>query len=66
MMHEDGCQNKPVGEDNSVGGINLVKRLLCGELLCGKRCFADILTITPLGIPLISFVGDFDDKLHWG
>ena len=39
-------------------GNKLVKILLCRELLCGKRCFAEILTITPLGIPLISFVGD--------
>ena len=35
-----------------------MKRLLCGELLCGKRYFAENLMITPLGIPLISFVGD--------
>ena len=26
-----------------------MKRLFCGELLGGKRCFAEILTITPLG-----------------
>ena len=31
-----------------------------------KRYFAEILTITPLGIPLISHVGDFDDELRWG
>ena len=42
-----------------------MKRLLCGELLCGKRCFAEILTIIPLGIPLISSVGEFDE-LQWG
>ena len=32
----------------------------------GKRYFAEILTITPLGIPLISSIGDFDDELRWG
>ena len=31
----------------------------------GKRCSAESLTITPLGIPLISFVGEFDE-LRWG
>ena len=35
-----------------------MERLLCGELLCGKRYFAEILMITPLGIPLISSVRD--------
>ena len=25
-----------------------------------------ILTMTPLGIPLISSVGGFNDELHWG
>ena len=29
------------------------------ELLCGERYFAEILTITPLGIPLLSYVGEF-------
>ena len=47
-------------------GNKLVKILLCGELLCEKRCFADILTITPLGTLLISHVGGFDDELRWG
>ena len=47
-------------------GNKPVKILLCGELLCGQRCFAEILTITPLGIPLISSVGDFDDELRLG
>ena len=42
-----------------------MRRLLCGELLCGKRYFAAILMITPLGIPLISYVGEFDE-LRWG
>ena len=37
----------------------MLKRLHCGELLCGKRFFAGNLTITPLGIPLISYVGEF-------
>ena len=46
-------------------GNKLVKILLCGELLCGKRCFAEILTITPLGILLISSIGDFDDEPRW-
>ena len=31
----------------------------------GKRYFAEILTITPLGIPLLCSVGDFDE-LRWG
>ena len=35
MMNEDDWVNNPVGEDDSVGEINLVKRLLCGEeMLC--------------------------------
>ena len=38
---DNGCKNKPVG----------------GELLYGKRHFAEVLMITLLGIPLISFVG---------
>ena len=47
-------------------GNKLVKILLCRELLCGKRCFAKILTITTLGVLLISSVGDFYDELRWG
>ena len=39
---------------------------LRGITLWGKDCFAEILTITPLGTPLISSVGDFDDELRWG
>ena len=35
-----------------------MKILLCGELLCGKRYFAEVLMITLLGIPLMSYVGD--------
>ena len=41
-------------------GNKLVKRLLCG-----KRYFAENLMITPLGIPLTSLVGGFDE-LRWG
>ena len=41
-----------------------MKRLLCGELLCGKRHFAEVLMITPLGIPLISYVERIDE-LRW-
>ena len=36
----------------------MLKRLLYGELLCGKRYFAENLMITLLGIPLISYVGE--------
>ena len=38
---------------------------LRGITLWGKRHFAEMLMITPLGIPLISFVGRFDE-LRWG
>ena len=37
-----------------------------GITLWGKDVILKILTITPLGILLISFVGDFDDELRWG
>ena len=43
----------------------MLERLLCGEYSVGKICFAEILMITPLGIPLMTFVGEFDE-LHWG
>ena len=36
----------------------MLERLLCGEYSVGKRCFAEVLMITPLGIPLMSFVGE--------
>ena len=39
-------------------GNKPVKILLCGELLCGKRDFAEILMITPLGTPLICYGED--------
>ena len=42
-----------------------MKRLLCGELRYGERYFAEDLMITPLGIPLISYVREFDE-LRWG
>ena len=42
----------------------MLERLLCGELLCGKRYFAEVLMITLLGIPLMSYVGRFDE-LRW-
>ena len=45
-------------------GNKLVKILLCGESLCRKRYFVEILMRTPLGIPLISYVGEFDE-LRW-
>ena len=35
-----------------------MKGLLCGEILCGERYFAEILVITLLGIPMISYVGE--------
>ena len=35
------------------------KILLCGELLFGKRYFAEILMRTLLVIPLISYVGEW-------
>ena len=38
---------------NKLGG-----EILCRELLCGKRYFAEVLMRTPLGIPLISYVGE--------
>ena len=62
---DDGCKNKPEGEDDSVGEKNLLERLLCGEILCGKRYFAEVLMRAPLGIPLIGYVGEFDE-LRWG
>ena len=46
-----------MGYNRLCWGINL-KRLLCGELLCGKRYFTENLMITPLGIPLICYVGE--------
>ena len=44
----------------------MTKILLCGEY-SGKRYFAEVLKlrITPLGIPLICYVGRFDE-LRWG
>ena len=30
---DDGCKNKPVGEDDSVGGINLMKDYSAGNTL---------------------------------
>ena len=39
---------------------------LRGITLWGGDALLKILTITPLGIPLISSVGDFDDELRWG
>ena len=36
-----------------------------GNYSVGKRGFAEILMITPLGIPLLCFVGDVDE-LRWG
>ena len=36
-----------------------------GNYFVEKRCSAEILMITPLGILLISSVGDFDE-LRWG
>ena len=64
MMNED---DKPAGEKKLRWGNKLMKRLLRGELLCGGRdVLLKILTITPLGILLISSVGDFDDELCWG
>ena len=38
-----------------------MKRLLCGEEILLK-----ILMINSVGVLLISFVGDFNDKLRWG
>ena len=35
-----------------------MKRLLCGELLCGKRYFAEVLMRAPPGIPLVSLLGN--------
>ena len=43
----------------------MLEKLLCGELLCGERYFAEVLMITPLGIPLISYVEGIDE-LRWG
>ena len=36
----------------------MLERLLCGEYSVGKRCFAEVLMRAPLGIPLISYVGE--------
>ena len=52
-------------ETNSAQGVMFSPDLLCGELLCGKRYFAGVLMRAPLGIPLISYVGEFDE-LRWG
>ena len=46
-------------------GHKLVGEVTLRGILCGKRYFAEVLMITPLGIPLISFVGEFDE-LRWG
>ena len=35
----------------------MLERLLCREYSVGKRCFAERLMITPLGIPLLCYVG---------
>ena len=42
-------------EERTPLGNKLMKRLLCGELLCGKRYFAEVLMRTPLGIPVLLF-----------
>ena len=34
----------------------MLERLLCGELLCGKKYFVEVLTRAPLGIPLVSLL----------
>ena len=36
----------------------MLEKLLCGELLCGKRYFAEVLMRTPMGISTINFAGD--------
>ena len=66
MVNEDGCENKPVGKKITPLGNKLDEEITLRGILCGKRRFAEILTITPLGIPLISSIGDFDDELRWG
>ena len=47
-------------------GNKLDEEITLRGILYGKRRFAEILTITPLGIPLISSIGHFDDELRWG
>ena len=75
-LGSDGCKNKPVGEDDSVGGINLLERLLCGEkinlaiwlgnnTLWEEGYSVKMLVVTSLGIPLICYVEGID-RLHWG
>ena len=46
-------------------GNKLVGEITLRGILCGKRYFAEVLMRTPLGIPLISYVGEFDE-LRWG
>ena len=64
----------PVGEDNSVWGINLANGLLCGEkntlaillgsnTLWGERYFVELLIITCWGYHCC--VGSVD-RLRWG
>ena len=40
-----------------------MKRLFYGEILCGKRYFAEVLMRAPLGISTINSDGDSADKL---
>ena len=46
-------------------GNKLVGEITLRGILCGKRYFAEVLMRTLLGIPLISYVGEFDE-LGWG
>ena len=46
-------------------GNKLDEEVTLWGILCGMRYFAEVLMITPLGIPLMSYVEGFDE-LRWG
>ncbi|CAI8598812.1 unnamed protein product [Vicia faba] len=58
MMNEGNCENKPAGEDNSVGEYTDEEITPRGITLWGRYALLRILTI--------NFAGDAADKLHWG
>ena len=73
MTNEDDCKDKSVRRKELRWGINRMKRLLRGEILCGEEIlcgdFNDELRwgrYTLLRILTINSVGDSVDKLCWG
>ena len=66
MMNEDGCEMNLQEKRTPLGNKLDEEITLRGITLWGRDVLLMILTITPLGIPLISSVGGFNDELRWG